>query len=212
MAYEWMWFNTELPRDVASILATDLKRFEANSQQSAIFGPDENPGVIHGSTRKSKHAWVPETHWCAGFVMHYAQLANASNYRYDLIGLDGHSLQYGIYKEGDHYDWHNDYSIENTEKHPIHHAHGVSDVAISSNLRASSEYVRKLSFSFQLSHPSEYDGGELQVVSRTGDVHTMPKDFGTIIFFDSRVVHKVAPVTRGERRSLVGWIIGPRWK
>ena len=32
---------------------------------------------------------------------------------------------------------------------------------------------------------------------------------GTAIVFPSFMRHKVAPVTKGRRRSLVGWFLGP---
>ena len=38
----------------------------------------------------------------------------------------------------------------------------------------------------------------------------MPKEKGTIIVFDSRLPHKVTPVTTGRRVSLVTWMYGPK--
>jgi PKHD-type hydroxylase len=67
---------------------------------------------------------------------------------------------------------------------------------------------RKLSFTIQLSDPSEYDGGEL--VLYTPKEYVARKDIGSIIVFDSSVLHEVKPVTRGTRISLVGWVSGPQ--
>lgn len=212
MAYEWIWYNSELPQDVVSALISDLEKFESSAQVSGVFGSASKDTVIREEARRSTNSWVHENHWSAGFVMHYAQLANKSNFLYDLTGLDGHGMQYGIYKEGGHYDWHRDYGLENTDRHPVSHVNGINETTISSHLRSSCEFVRKISFSLQLSDPSDYEGGELQVKERNDEIHTMPKDRGTIVFFDSRVLHRVAPVIKGERRSLVGWIVGPRWK
>ena len=35
---------------------------------------------------------------------------------------------------------------------------------------------------------------------------------GAIILFDSRTRHRVLKVRKGVRRSIVGWVLGPRWK
>jgi PKHD-type hydroxylase len=71
----------------------------------------------------------------------------------------------------------------------------------------------KLSVSLQLSDESEYEGGELQFLN-TGQnsMYTAPKERGTIIIFDSRVKHRVRPIKKGARKSLVAWMVGPRWK
>jgi PKHD-type hydroxylase len=66
---------------------------------------------------------------------------------------------------------------------------------------------RKLSLVCQLSDPSEYEGGELQI--NTGEIFTPEKQKGTVILFPSYLLHRVTPVTKGTRRSLVLWIEGP---
>ena len=69
---------------------------------------------------------------------------------------------------------------------------------------------RKLTFSIQLSDPSEYEGGDL-LIWEGNDPITVPKKKGIVVFFPSSVMHEVTPVTRGIRRSLVGWVNGPQW-
>lgn len=69
--------------------------------------------------------------------------------------------------------------------------------------------TRSLSFSMQLSTPEEYEGGELLVYDGN-TTYTANKKYGSITFFDSRMFHEVTPVTSGFRKSLVGWILGPR--
>ena len=74
------------------------------------------------------------------------------------------------------------------------------------------ELVRKLSFSLQLSDPDDYEGGNVQIMDETGASHIVPRKRGTIVLFDSRAQHRVLKVTKGCRRSIVGWTCGPRWK
>jgi PKHD-type hydroxylase len=63
----------------------------------------------------------------------------------------------------------------------------------------------------QLSAPEDYDGGQLEL--RDGDeIVSGPRDAGTIVAFPSWVIHRVTPVTRGLRRSLVVWVGGPPFR
>jgi len=39
-----------------------------------------------------------------------------------------------------------------------------------------------------------------------------PKQRGTMIIFDSRTPHRVRKVKSGMRKSLVGWVVGPRFR
>ena len=71
--------------------------------------------------------------------------------------------------------------------------------------------TRKLSVVLQLTDPSEYQGGDLELhVGVTPQ--TMSRQQGTLILFPSYVLHKVTPVTSGSRQSLVGWTSGPQFK
>jgi PKHD-type hydroxylase len=73
--------------------------------------------------------------------------------------------------------------------------------------------ARKISFSIQLTDPSEYEGGLLSFRDTCGE---QPPDFfmnkGSICYFPSNLHHGVSPVTTGKRESLVGWYRGPQWR
>ena len=68
--------------------------------------------------------------------------------------------------------------------------------------------IRKLSFTIQLTDESEYKGGEL-IFYMDEEEKKAPKSKGTIIFFESDIIHEVTPVTKGVRHSLVSWVQGP---
>jgi len=112
---------------------------------------------------------------------------NKKFYRYDLRNI--FEFQLIRYYEGGNYNWHCDYGI--SPKRGI---------------------VRKLSMSMQLTDPSEYEGGELQLVDYQNHTNMVPNDLGTVIIFDSKLPHKVWPVTWGKRIALVGWASGPPLK
>ena len=61
------------------------------------------------------------------------------------------------------------------------------------------------SFTLFLSDPTDYDGGELLVVGTEGDRQVKPKA-GSMVIYSTGALHKVNPVTRGERRAAVGWV------
>jgi PKHD-type hydroxylase len=68
--------------------------------------------------------------------------------------------------------------------------------------------IRKLSFSIQLSDKTEYEGGEL-IIYDDEKKFAAPKNKGTIIFFESDMIHEVKPVKSGTRYALVSWVCGP---
>ena len=52
----------------------------------------------------------------------------------------------------------------------------------------------------------------MQLMDGAGKSYIAPRQRGCIILFDSRTPHRVLKVTKGTRRSIVGWVVGPRWK
>jgi PKHD-type hydroxylase len=111
---------------------------------------------------------------------------NEEIYKFNLTDVE--TFQYTVYNEGQFYEKHLDLD------HQLN----------AGNLQ------RKLSFSIQLSDSSEYDGGDL-VSYPSKDFIISNKDKGTLIFFPSFTLHEVTPVTRGTRKSLVGWVHGPKF-
>jgi PKHD-type hydroxylase len=66
--------------------------------------------------------------------------------------------------------------------------------------------LRKLSMSVQLSDGADYDGGDLEFMASE---ESGIRDRGSLIVFPSFLEHRVTPVTRGVRASMVSWIAGP---
>lgn len=61
-----------------------------------------------------------------------------------------------------------------------------------------------VSFTLFLSDPADYDGGELIIESAAGeDGYKLPA--GSVVVYPSTTLHRVAPVTRGERFVAAGW-------
>ena len=70
---------------------------------------------------------------------------------------------------------------------------------------------RKLSLTVSLSDPEDYEGGDLELFLSSKPT-VMPKSLGTVSVFPSWTVHRVQPITRGTRYSLVAWVSGPPFK
>ena len=211
MAYQTIWYFTELPEDIVDILDKDLyNNFDHEMKDSKLHGDKLNK-----EKRNSKNTWIPTNHWIAGFLWHYVCKANRENFLYDLTHIDGESMQYTRYETGEYYDWHNDAGLLTSFKPEFNVVGGASinnEDAHSDYLNKQTEYVRKLSFTLQLSDPDDYEGGNVELISEANQNYIAPRQRGTIILFDSRTQHRVNKVTKGTRRSIVGWVVGPRWK
>ena len=114
-------------------------------------------------------------------------LNNSQTYRYHLEGynrIDPPFVFRYSADRGDHYVWHTDSIPGDT--------------------------VRKLSFTIQLTDPTEYEGGDLEFMPAVIDKQI--REQGTMTIFPSFMTHRVSPVTSGVRHAIVGWIHGPDFR
>ena len=213
MAYQSIWYYTGLPKDIVNILDDYVsEKFDSEMKDSELIGRHKDK-----NKRNSENAWINTNHWIAGFLWHYVNKANRENFLYDLTNIDGENLQYTKYSEGQFYNWHNDAGINNYYKPQYVANSGNSNddsdnLQVTDFLKTSCELVRKLSFTLQLSDPDEYEGGNVQLIDDSGKSYIAPRQRGTIILFDSRTQHRVIKVKKGVRKSIVGWVLGPRWR
>lgn len=211
MAYQSVFYFTDLPRDVIKILDRELiEKFDKEMGDSRLLGD-----AVNKDKRNSENTWISSDHWIAGFLWHYVNKANQTNFLYDLTCIDADHLQYTKYSKGQYYHWHNDagvpslYKPTSEKKSMGSHDDEVSHLDF---VKMNCEFVRKLSFSLQLSDPDDYEGGNVQLMDEDGKSYIAPRQRGSIVLFDSRTQHRVLKVTKGIRRSIVGWCVGPRWK
>ena len=213
MAFQTIWTFSGLPEKVINIVEEDLRdKFDQEVKDSLIANGERNT-----SKRSSKNAWISTDHWVAGFVWNYVNKCNRTNFCYDLDGVDGETLQYTIYEEGDFYGWHEDQGISGYFTNTSVLSSDKSDPKMLGNnkevyLDMKVEKIRKLSFVVQLSDPDDYEGGNLQLMDEGDKTYFAPREKGTIIIFDSRTKHRVTKVKKGIRKSIVGWVSGPRWR
>ena len=199
------WQFTELPSEMVDIAIKDLGRYNNQVDESVLRGD-----LINENIRKSKNTWISTNNWIGGWIWYYIQKVNRKNFMYDIIDIDGGTIQYTEYGEGEYYHWHTDDDITRLNTKDIDPDSGTNFTE--QNNFVDGQYMRKLSFSLQLSDPKDYVGGELQFLGSDDSTFFAPKQKGSLVVFDSRTKHRVVKVKSGVRRSLVGWVVGPRWK
>jgi PKHD-type hydroxylase len=175
-----------IPPDLLDLMVKELDNISPEVYSEARIGTLDD-SVFNLETRNSRISWWYEEHWVSSIFSHYFNKVNRDFWEYDLNHLEG--IQISTYEEGDHYTWHSDY--------------GTS---------GDSRYTRKLSASLLITDPSEYEGGDLEFIDYHGNTIAAPKGKGTMIIFDSRIPHRVTPITKGKRVSLVAWMLGPKLK
>ena len=199
------WNFTELPGEVIDILERDIKKFDTSTQTSGLMGNE-----IDHHIRNSKNTWIETSYWIGGWLWYYVSKMNRENFLYDIVDIDSGSLQYAHYGEGQYYNWHQDSDLDTHHKPEINFSSG--DNRAQEEIIQAGEYIRKLSFTLQLSDPTDYSGGEVEFLDNSNKRFLAPKQKGTMIVFDSRTRHRVRKVKSGLRKSIVGWVVGPRWK
>ena len=157
------------------------------AEQDAEVG-DDRGGVKNSKLRRSQVSWLrnnADTEWIFNVLGGVVSKLNAQHFCFDLTGF-GEPLQLTNYDQSENgmYGWHQDYGS------------GVS---------------RKLSMAVQLTDPSEYEGGNLQVMT-SANPQNVRKQRGLIAVFPSYILHQVTPVTQGSRQSLVAWVSGPTFR
>ena len=211
MSCHAVYYYTNLPSEIVDILCKDvINNFEPDMSESFLTGNHSNSEL-----RKSQNAWISTDHWISGFLWHYVQKANRENFLYDVTHIDSESLQFTKYEKGEFYNWHTDACTRDYYKPKVRRissrTKGDSELH-QDYLNIQNEYVRKISFSLQLSNPYDYEGGNIQFVDDERTPFIAPRQRGSLILFDSRIQHRVLKVKKGVRRSIVGWVLGPRWK
>ena len=192
----------------------DIIKFALNKNETvAIVGQKEankklNEAELDFQKRKrnSNIVWLNEP-WIYKEVQPYIRIANERagwNFEWDW----SEQIQFTKYKLNQYYDWHCD-------SHEIPYDNTKNNNTFGK--------IRKLSMTCQLTDGSEYEGGELEFDFRNYDPNMrqenkhlrqakeiLPK--GSIIVFPSFVWHRVKPVMKGVRYSLVMWNLGYPYK
>ena len=159
-------------------------------RKNAEVGSDKGikGGVINTKTRTSHISWIPFKKMSEMYkkIEHIMKTTNGNHFGFDDMQLT-EPAQYTEYPEGGFYEWHVDNDVNCAHEPP----------------------VRKISMTCLLSPETEFEGGDLELQSE-GKVAKIKQ--GHAIFFASFIRHRVKPVIRGNRKSLVMWFGGTPFK
>jgi PKHD-type hydroxylase len=194
----YWYFKSVLP----SRFCDDVIKHALQQKTQLARTGDDNKTL--SKKRKSDVVWLNDN-WIYKEVHPYVHIANENagwNFEWDR----SEQIQFTKYKVGQYYDWHADSWPKPYEKEGLFKGK-----------------IRKLSMTCQLTDGSEYEGGELEFDFRnyepplrdeskhvTQCKEILPK--GSIIVFPSFLWHRVKPITKGRRYSLVLWHLGYPFK
>ena len=201
--YYW-YFKSAIPEKICD----DIVRYgKEQDKEIATTGNNNKKEITEvqlkniQKKRKSDVVWMSDR-WIYNEIQPYIYKANENagwNFEWDW----SEPCQFTEYKKGQFYDWHCD-SFEVPYDEPENpNRHGK---------------LRKLSMTVSLTDPEEYEGGDLEFDFRNTDEGSQPRiceeirKKGSVIVFPSFVWHRVTPVTKGTRHSLVCWNIGYPYK
>ena len=205
--YYWYFKSALPPRFCDELIQYALSKKELLGVTGGVKHDEKNKEVIKKVKikRNSNITWLNDP-WIYKEIHPYIHRANKNagwNFEWD----SSESCQFTKYKHNQYYDWHSD-SFDKPYDRPGDPEHGK---------------IRKLSVTCQLTDGSEYTGGELEFDFRNYDPHMrdefkhlkqakeiLPK--GSIIVFPSFLWHRVKPVMKGTRYSLVLWNLGYPFK
>ena len=163
-----------------------------------------SPETINNKLRDSQVSWLTDE-WIYDLIFPYINNANNEAgwyWKFDYI----ERIQFTKYGLNQYYDWHTD---------------GPSDFFSVYKNHKNSNFngkLRKISVTVNLVDGSEYEGGSLEFDFglRQGrdrvKVCDEIKPKGSIMVFPSFIPHRVTPVTKGIRYSLVMWVLGKPWQ
>ena len=144
----------------------------------------EGKGTLNHKKRRSMVSWIPFTHrWIYERLEFWMHTVNNKHMGFHQIQI-GEPCQFTVYNKKHFYNWHQDSNFIFKESPP----------------------VRKMSARILLNDPKEFKGGDMQLVD---DKRTAILKQGYGIFFASFLPHRVLPIKKGRRFSLVVWFGGP---
>lgn len=157
------------------------------AKPEAVLDSKVRTSQVSFHNRNEKNAWIFDR------LNTIIEMMNNRWYNFDINGYG--YFQYSEYHGTDsgHYDWHTDMFTGTLPDD------GVFE-------------TRKLSVSLLLNEPEiDFTGGEFKFGHELNP-ETVNFKKGTLILFPSFALHKVAPVIKGIRKSIVIWVLGPKWK
>ena len=165
---------------------------KGNWKQGTTFGSEQANKPLD-NVRKSEVVWITEQ-WVYDLIMPYMSIANENTgWKYDIVAVE--DCQLTRYTKDGFYSWH----LDGIGSH--------NEVYNEPNDETKHGNTRKLSMSIILN--SSFEGGDFEMRELKEERKIPRLEEGSVIVFPSFIEHRVAPVTKGIRYSLVAWFVGP---
>ena len=211
---EWYYFIDAITPDRCEeiIELGHQKEFtegKADTHGEELTGEERKSGKTPryglSSHRDSNVAWI-ENQELYNLIFPFMYYANeAAGWNFDILSCE--MPQITQYKVGQYYKWHNDGPSDSLSVY--------KEEQVGKDKPLLLDKVRKLSMTILLNE--DYKGGQFQIRSwgrnNKPKITTIPiSSRGSIVVFPSFLYHRVKPVTKGIRYSLVAWFLGPHFK
>ena len=196
--------QTHLPDEIIDQIIETMSTQGVYTRPGANIMGDDLKWGEYKRIRDTNNAHIPGNHWYLGMIWYFVMRMNHWNFQYDIESFDADSIEYLEYGPGQHYTWHTDMIYPLITQEVPHTGIQQHPIRV--------EKTRKLSFTLLLN--DDYEGGDLQFYFPGANTRaqSIPRQKGRLVIFDSRVVHRVTKVKSGLRKSIVGWVVGPRWR
>jgi PKHD-type hydroxylase len=202
LKWNYWYFKNAIPHRICDQI---VKHGQSLQEQLALVGHFKNDKLSKKEIkdlkkiRNSNISWIKDS-WVYRTILPYINIANKNakwNFQIDYP----EPCQFTKYKLNQYYDWHQDSFEDPYDKN-----------------NENPGKIRKLSVTCSLSDSKEYKGGELEFSFYKGHRKNinitcneiLPK--GSVVVFPSHVWHRVRPVIKGTRYSLVIWMLGDPFK
>lgn len=205
------WSLTKLPPSLMDEIINELdSRLGDTFEVATTFANSDFNQEVNIGARDSSTSWLNWEHWVGSMIWGQMKIINERHFGYDIDHIDNGQLQYTRYGPNQYYKWHEDEALSRTGDNGINFIEGDFEEIKNRYIVNKTKPVRKLSASLILN--DDFDGGQFQIIEPNSRPYTAPSERGTLIVFDSRMLHRVRPVSNGVRKSIVAWGCGPRWK
>ena len=156
----------------------------------ATIGINNKNTKLDERYRKSIISWIPFAKAVPIYqvIRQWMEVTNNNYFGFDTVQLSEQG-QYAEYSKDGFYNWHMD---SNTEM-------------------AAMPTVRKISMTLLLNDLKDYEGGDIEIFcgeTLDSEKNKFKLKRGYAVFFASFLLHRVMPVTKGNRKSLVMWFGG----
>jgi PKHD-type hydroxylase len=190
LRYYYWYYKNALPGWLCDALVDNV--LKTNKVKAGRVSPKEG-GVKDLKIRDSNICFLNDQ-WLTSVFNYYMQDANQrAGWNFDIENSE--DTQFTVYNKNQYYNWHVDQDVDPYQQ------------------GAYKGLTRKISLSMSLNDGTKYEAGNFKFGYNNKE--TVCKELrqkGTVAVFPSFINHRVEPVKKGARYSIVKWFLGKSFK